>query len=54
MDADYQEVRQSWRTKIKGINEAIVQLLDMYFEKLMPILFDTSASELRYPKSSGT
>ncbi len=51
-ESEYREVRQRWRKTIKKNNEALNELLNIYFGALLKILFDQNGN-LIYPKSIG-
>lgn len=53
-DNEYRSIRRSWRMTLKSNNEAIIKLLNIYFKRLLPIIFNESEKELNYPQSSRT
>lgn len=51
---EHRKVRKTWCERTKGNNKAIRGLLDIFFDSLLPIVFDESTSTLRYPRGART
>ena len=44
------KVRKIWKDRIGANNKVILELLDMFFDALFPLVFDEDSETLRYPR----